>query len=125
MFTTFLSWSNQIFFGKFINKNEEYKPEQSPYQLKLSNTFISGSGLFISYASGRRKKKTPKTEEPKQTRGVNLSRIFFPSIARRFLSYLGNLALAQRRKARLKQTPALLSAGCVGTEGHCSLMSEI
>lgn len=76
MFTTFLSWSNQLFFGKFINKNEEYKPEQSPYQLKLSNTFISGSGLFISYASGRRKKQK-QTEEPKQTRGVNLSRIFF------------------------------------------------
>lgn len=34
---------------KFINKNETYKQEQIPYQLKLSNTFISGFGLFLIY----------------------------------------------------------------------------
>lgn len=60
MVTTFLSWSNQIFFGKFINKNEAYKPEQFPYQLKLSNTFIFGSGPFIIYARG----KKPNPNEP-------------------------------------------------------------
>lgn len=89
MFTTFLSWSNQISFGKFINKNEAYKPEQFPYELKLSHTFITGSGLFIIYV-GRKKYQYQG--------GKNLMIFFSFGISLMFWLYLGNVALSQREK---------------------------
>lgn len=59
---------------KFINKNEAYKPEQIPYQLELSNTFISDSGLFLIYCLWE-KKKTQTKPNQQTYRGINLSRI--------------------------------------------------
>lgn len=86
---------------KFINKNEAYKPEQIPYQLELSNTFISDSGLFLIYCLWEKK-------NPNKTKPTNLQRYKFKqNFSLRylvFLSYLGSLALSQS-KAWLRQIP--------------------